>query len=403
MGIANRFDRKWLRWVVVAAVILLLIAAFTTCRGRKVAAAKVERKAIVETLVVNGRVLARSKSEVGSQIAGTVAEIRVREGDRVQRGDLLVSLVDREERAEVQRARSALREAEARFATLAGATAQSNRQALEQARLLQSEAERDLARIEALAKDGLVPQADLDAARRRAGVARSEAEAAAAVARSTSNGGSERAAAEAAIAQARSALAAAEARLAQTRITAPSDGTVLTREVEPGAGVAPGSPVVVMTLDAATLLLAQPDEKNLGSLAAGMPARASADAFPDRHFDAVVDRVAPNVDLQRGTVDVWLRVPNPPDYLKTDMTLSIDIESARKPSALVIPADAIRDAAKPWVLTVDGGRAVRKDVTLGLRGDETVEVLSGLGEGEVVLRGSATESERVRPDFSGQP
>lgn len=292
---------------------------------------------------------------------------------------------------------------EARIATIAGATSQTNRQALEQARLQQIEAERDLARIDALARDGLVSQSDLDTARRRAGVARSQTQAAEALSRSTASGGSERAAAEAAKAQARSALAAAEARLAQTRITAPSNGTVLTREVEPGAAVAPGTPVVVMTLDAATLLLAQPDEKNLRSIAVGMPARASADAFPDRHFDAVVDRVAPNVDLQRGTVDVWLRVPHPPDYLKTDMTLSIEIESARKPSALVIPADAIRDAAKPWVLVVEGGRAVRRNVVLGLRGDETVEVISGLAEGDLVLRGAAADGERVRPVLTGQP
>ena len=400
---ASLRSRSWVRIAGAGLGLLVLLWTVASLRGDKVPAAKVERKTIVETLVVNGRVLARSKAEVGAEIAGAVAAVHVREGDRVRRGDVLVSLLGTAEQAEQQRAQSALREAEARLATLSGATAQANRQSLEQARLEQTEAERELRRTESLAAQGLVPQSDLDSARRRAGVARSATTSAAATDRSTGARGSERAATLASVAQARADVAAAEAQLAKTRIKAPADGTVLTRNVEPGVAVAPGTTVVVMTLDSETLLLAQPDEKSLGSLGEGMRARASADAFPDRHFDATIDRIAPNVDLQRGTVDVWLRVPDPPPYLKTDMTLSVEIESARKESALVIPADAVRDAARPWVLVIEKSRSARRDVKLGLRGDDRVEVLSGLSEGEAVLRGSASPGDRVRPDFTELP
>ncbi|MGZ7080555.1 MAG: biotin/lipoyl-binding protein, partial [Thermoanaerobaculia bacterium] len=166
--------RKWVRWVAVAAALLLLLVIFSALRGRKVPAARVERRAIIETLVVNGRVLARSMAEVGSPIAGTVSEIRVQEGDRVKKGQLLVSLVGSEEQANAQQARDALRQAEAQLATLAGTSARGNREALEQARLRQAEADHELVRLTALAKSGLIAQADLDSSRRRAGIARSE-------------------------------------------------------------------------------------------------------------------------------------------------------------------------------------------------------------------------------------
>lgn len=398
MGSGSR-DRA--RWAIATAALLLLLVVLFSLRSRKVPAARAERRAIVETLVVNGRVLARSRAEVGAQIAGTVAEVRVREADRVRKGDLLVALAGTEELAEVQRARMALEEAQARLATLTTTTHRRNQESLEQAKLRQAEAEREVERLAALAKAGLVPAADLESARRRAGIARSEVQSMEAALRGTSSGGGESAEALANVATARAALASANARLAQTRITAPADGTVLTREVEPGAVVGPGQTVLVMTLDSATQLLAQPDEKSLGSLAIGQRARVSADAFPDRHFDAFIERIAPNVDLQRGTVDVWLRVPGPPPYLKTDMTLSVEIESGRKASAIVIPADAVRDAAQPWVMVIEDGRAAKRSLTLGLRGDENVEVTKGLTEGEYVLRGAAAVGDRVRPVVPG--
>jgi HlyD family secretion protein len=97
-------------------------------------------------------------------------------------------------------------------------------------------------------------------------------------------------------------------------------------------------------------------------------------------------------------VDVKLSVPNPPDYLKTDMTLSVDIETARKPAALVVPLDSVRDTAtRPWVLVAKDGRAERRDVTLGLKGGSVAEVLTGVPEGELVVRDPAVQpGARVR-------
>ncbi|MCX5730499.1 MAG: efflux RND transporter periplasmic adaptor subunit, partial [Deltaproteobacteria bacterium] len=110
------------------------------------------------------------------------------------------------------------------------------------------------------------------------------------------------------------------------------------------------------------------------------------DAFPDRVFPARVAYIAPAVDLSRGTVEVKLDVPDPPLFLRPDMTVSVNVEVGRDPAAVVLPAGAVRDAGtEPWVLAVRDGRTVRQPVKLGMRGEGAVQVLSGLAPGEAVV------------------
>mgnify|MGYP000910472378 FL=1 len=179
----------------------------------------------------------------------------------------------------------------------------------------------------------------------------------------------------------------ANVRLSQTRITALQDGTVLARSVEPGDVVQPSQTLLVLAADARVELVFQADERNLALLRLGQTARASADAYPQEVFEAVVGYIAPSIDPARGTVEVRLTVASPPAQLKPDMTVSIDLLVASRSRALVLPSDVVRDAstAIPWVLAVEGGRAVRRDVTLGIRGDGSTEIVDGLAEGAEVI------------------
>ncbi len=119
----------------------------------------------------------------------------------------------------------------------------------------------------------------------------------------------------------------------------------------------------------------------------GQKARASADAYPQQVFDAEVSYIAPSVDPQRGSVEIRLRVPAAPSLLKPDMTVSIDLLVESKKAALTLPSETVRGAATatPYVLAVENGRLVRKDIRLGIRGEGTVEVASGLDEGAEVV------------------
>lgn len=383
--------------VVIAALIVILLAA-TLCRGASVPAARVVRAPIVETLVVNGRVLAKSKSEIGSVQTGRVQTVAVEEGDRVIAGQLLVQLDDAEARAAAGEARGRLGQAEARLDQLLGKTGTVESEKLRQARARFENAERTWKRKQELHASGIAPQSDVDDAAEALSIARSAVDSA--EAESSSVRGTDARLARASVDEARAALAAATTRVAQMRITAPAAGTIIDRLTEPGAVVRAGDKLLVMTLDSATQLIAEPDEKNLGSLRVGQTARASADAFPERSFEARVSYVAPSVDIQRGTIEVRFDVPTPPDYLRTDMTLSIEIESGNKPSALVVPSEALRGTTgAPKLLVVERGRAIERDVRTGARGAGLVEIADGVKEGDTVLlpNGPLAVGDRVRP------
>ena len=183
-------------------------------------------------------------------------------------------------------------------------------------------------------------------------------------------------------------VVAARARLEQSRIRAPAAGTVLIREVEPGDVVQPGERLIEIAIDGPTELVAFPDERSVANLREGQPAVASADAYPDDRFEATVARIAPVVDPMQGTIEVRLAVPSAPRYLIPDMTVSVNVELLRRPDARTLPLEVVRapltDSA--WVLVVRQGRATRTPVEIGVRGNRVLEILSGVEEGEPVVR-----------------
>jgi HlyD family secretion protein len=290
-------------------------------------------------------------------------------------------------------------EARARLDQVRGVGSKQATEALRQSELAASKAARDLDRARELYQGGSASAAELDQAEKALAVARSQQESAAAQAMSAASGAEFRLAA-ATLRQAQGIRDAAAARLEETVIRAPAAALVIARKVEPGDVVRAGEELLVLARDGETLLTAQPDEKNLALLAVGQPAAAAADAFPDRIFAGTVSFVSPAVDPARGTVEVRIRVPEPPPFLRPDMTVSVNVEVGRRAGALVVPADAVRDAdGDPWVLVVARGRAERRAVRLGLRGDGVVEVTDGLAPGEVVVpaaAGAVAPGERVR-------
>lgn len=165
---------------------------------------------------------------------------------------------------------------------------------------------------------------------------------------------------------------------------------------------------MVLAASGQTQILIQIDEKNLSKIALGQKAYASADAYANQRFDAVVAYINPGVDAARGSVEVKLNIANPPAYLRQDMTVSVDIETARRTATVAIATSTLEDAAtdKPWVLVVRGKHAVKQYVTLGLLGDTRVEVLQGVAKGESVVPKSklgVKPGQRVRARVEAVP
>jgi HlyD family secretion protein len=201
------------------------------------------------------------------------------------------------------------------------------------------------------------------------------------------NGGSDYSLAETQLAQAKAGLAAAMVRLGYSEIKAERGGILISRAVEAGNVVQPGVALMQLAPLGDVQIVVQIDEKNLGLVAEGQDALASADAYAKQSFPVTVAFINPAVDLQRASVEVKLKVTDPPDYLRQDMTVSVDIGVASRERALVMDFADIHEPASdtPWVLKVQNGRAKRQAVKLGLISAGRVEILSGLAEGDQVI------------------
>lgn len=390
-------------WVLVGLLVGtgLLVIVGSRALGPRVTVAQVQQREIVQTVIVSGRVLPPARVNIGSLVPGVVTQVAVKEGDHVKPGDLLVQLDDAEARAGLLLAKAGLKQARARLSQLKHITAPVAREAHKQA-----DANLELARLSyerqlALLRKGSATPAQLDEAKRALDVAQSQHDATEKQAAGSAPRGADHALAVAAHAQAAASVAQAEVRLGETRITAATAAVVLTRSVEPGELIQPGRAMLVLARDGKTQLSVQPDEKNLAELRLGQPAQASADAFPKRPFAASVSFIAPSIDPQRGTVEVRFDVPAPPEFLRPDMTVSVNIEVGRHPAALVIPKEAVLDlaAAKPWLFVLQGSRIERRSVELGLRAEGQIEVLRGVAAGEAVVIPNGTllvSGQRVR-------
>jgi len=390
---------------IIIVVIVLLVGALAGPRlvlGPQVSVEPVVQQDFVQTVVASGRVETPNRVEIGVQITGRVRSVPVQEGQVVAAGATLIELDASELRAALEQAEYAAQSAAARLRQLQQVQSPLAVQAVRQARIAFDAARDALRRSEALLAAGAISAVALEDARRAEQVAAAQLRSAEQQAASARPTGSDAAAAAALLKQTQAGVDVARAKLAYATVTAPRAGTLIARDVEPGDIVQPGRMLMVLSPGGETQVVVEIDEKNLQLLALGLTALVSADAYPKKRFAAAVAYINPGVDAQRGAVEVKLRVPSPPTYLKQDMTVSVDIEIARRSNAVLVPSDAVHDieSGPPWVLKVDGRHARRQAVTLGLRSSGLCEVLDGLTVGDRVVpvaSDAITDGARLRP------
>lgn len=381
--------RSWK--VVVPAGALVLLAAVLVWRNWEGPSARVQAiqpRDLVRTVVASARVQAPHSVELGAQVTGTVRDVRVTEGQAVQGGQELVVLDATEGEANWQAAELAVQQAAARLRQLQEVQAPAAREAERQAEANLAQIRATHARQQDLFRQGFIGQAALDEARRALQVAEAQARSATLQRQSGDPQGADLALAQTTLQQARASALAAKARLDYLHLKAPVTGTIVNRSVEPGQVVQAGKVLLLLAPSGASELVAQIDERNLGLLRPGQPALASADAYAEQRFEARLSEVSPGVDAQRGSVEVKLAVPKPPAYLRQDMTVSVEIEVARRPQVLSLPIETVvqADSAQPYAWVLDGeDRLQRRDLKLGLRAGGLVEVQQGLKAGERVL------------------
>jgi RND family efflux transporter MFP subunit len=340
----------------------------------------IEREPIVAEVMGTGTLEARVKTTISPRIQERLAEVLVDQGDPVSAGQLLARLDD----GELQR------QVEVSEAALASAKATADRVRVDEARAqaVAQQAQQDHKRISDLIATKVSSQAEMDKAIEQLRVAESDlARARAATVE-----------AQLQIVTAEKNLAYQRERLGFTRILSPYDGLVTRRDRDPGGVVVPGSSLLQLISTNELWISAWVDETAATGLAIGQKARVVFRSDQARSYPGEVTRLGRETDRETREFLADVRVQELPPNWTIGQRAEVFIETGHKADVLVVPQRFIqwRDG-KPGVFVAEGGKAAWRDVTLGLREREAVEVTQGLSAGEKVVTPADPKQSPLRP------
>jgi len=210
--------------------------------------------------------------------------------------------------------------------------------------------------------------------------------------------------AEAAVAQAEGALAASQLSLDNARVIAPIDGTVGDLQVTAGGIV--GTTTALMTIVPANLeVLVNVEESQLGQVAPGQTVELDVSAFPNQPFEAKVQSINPSIDTRTRTAGVHIVPTNPAGKLRSGMSSTVVIQTARADNAIVVPTTALQQRnGQQYVYTDVNDRAKLQIVQIGLANATVIQITSGIQAGDtVILPGSTTITDGVAVVPATQP
>ncbi|NMG35449.1 efflux RND transporter periplasmic adaptor subunit [Azoarcus sp. TTM-91] len=357
--------RRLLPYALAAA--LLLLAGWWLSRPQPVAVVVHEvGRGPVEATLSNtraGEIEACQRTRMSTIVGGRIDDLLVKEGDRVQAGQVLMRLWNRDLDARMAVNRAQL-----------GAARERQREACS----LAANAEREAERQATLVQRGFVSASVEEKARTEARARRATCAGAAAD-----------------IATAEAQLAATATDRERTVLVAPFAGTVakITGELgeyaTPSPPGVPTPPAIDLIDDSCLYVKAPMDEVDAPRIRPGQPVRISFEALPGRHFAGTVRRIAPYitaVEKQARTVevDVYFDQPDEARGLLVGYSADVEIVLDHRSDVLRIPTAALREGNKVLVLGADGVLAER-GLRTGLANWEQTEVLEGLAAGDLLV------------------
>lgn len=399
MATSQKNKRRFWIWAGIGVVIVVTaigIAFATSGSGTKIdpsQLAKVERGDIARSVVATGKVQPITKVEVKSKASGIVTKLFVDINAHVHQGQLLAQLDQIEILAQVaaQKAQLAAAESNAHAASASIEYDKVNAEAPDLP-MYKNTYERALQ----MTKEGVVSKQALDDAQQKYLFAANTRDKA--VAQITVDDSKLRQA-QAQVNQAKASLRQLEEQLSYTLITAPMDGTVLSRDVEVGDAVSSilvlgSTATLVMTVGDTTQVYVQGkvDESDIGKVYLGQPARIKVESFKDRTFYGKVTKIAPlGVEKDNVTTfEVRVSIDNPGGELKTNMTANAEIILEEHKNVLTVPEQSViydkdRNASVevPDPKQKNGRRKVA--IKAGISNGTKTELLSGLNAGDPVI------------------
>ena len=195
----------------------------------------------------------------------------------------------------------------------------------------------------------------------------------------------------------KSRIAAQQARIDQLVLRAPLDGMVLRRDGEVGEIAGPTDVLFWVGPPLPIQVVAEVNEEEINRIAVGQKAFLRSEAFPGQALRASVSQITPKGDPARKTFRIYLLLPNDTP-LRIGMSVEANIIVREKPSAIVVPAEAV---AGDMVQVVSDGTIAQVPVKVGIRGSRNVEIIGDVARGTAVLspiRTDLAEGTRVREE-----
>jgi len=349
--------------VVPIVVVLALAAGYFFLKGNFAPASEVDLTTATLTypsqasavLTASGYVVAQQKAAVASKGTGRLVFLGVQEGDPVKKGQIIARLEDQDVVAALAKARADL---------------EFSKADLDDARL-------SLDRQRRLFASGLASKAELDAAEARFRRV------------------------QASIASAEAAVTSAEVSIENTRIRAPFDGTVLTKNADVGEMVTPfaaaaNSRGAVVTMADMSSLEVEADvsESNITRVNVGQPCEIILDAYPEKRYPGFVNKIVPTADRAKATVLTKVRFKERDERVLPEMSAKVtflskelDPAAAQSPPKLTVPfGSVVTRNDKEVVLLVRNGAIIEAPIRTGERMGDRIEVREGLMQGDQVVR-----------------
>ena len=339
---------------LAALVLVLLVVAFVAKEkgyvgggsAIKVAVEEVSTEDIIETVSASGKIQSESEVIISPDVAGEIMELPVKEGDRVEEGQLLVKIDPDIQQSNVERLEAALNTSKANLANAQSRKAQSD------ARLTNSKAIYD--RVKKLYEDKVVAQAEYDATLSEYEVAKSDVEAARQSVQASMFG----------VKSSRAALKEAEKNLTRTEIYSPVSGTISKLNYEKGERVVgtsqmQGSEIMKIADLNEMEVLVEVNENDIIRVGLGDTCDIEVDAYLDHDFKGIVTNIA-NSAMSSGmgtdqitNFEVKVRVlrnsysglsnEKQPDQspFRPGMSATVDVRTKQVTDVLVVPIQAV--------------------------------------------------------------
>ena len=374
--------KKILIFAVLAALLigLPLISKYTGgSDAKQVELQKVEFKLIKSSILASGTLAYREQVQLRSEVIGQVTELHVKEADRVNKNDPVITLDPKTYQAQVEQA-----EARVRIQQIA----------IERQRLLIKTLTDRFGRQQKMFTKKLVDEDSYEAVESELALAKVDL-------RSYQES----------LLQSRAALDQAEDLLSKTRITSPIDGVVIQVDIKEGETVIagtmniPGATMMVIADPSETLTEVQVDEADIAQVLEGQQADIFTAAYPDTPLSGTIQSIATTARQTPGQASLSFLVKILLDeqdtmVIRPGMSVRADIYTESSEETLAVPVQAVlydedtdeddkgkEKEEQTYVFVMEDGKAVRKDVETGISSDSDQEIKSGLKEGEVIISG----------------